>query len=469
MLFLGIAEYIFSPEYAQLAEKQKELYKQEVRKEEFISTLNQISRELLSDHGLGVAVTAPSIDTAIQNIDTEIDSLLNSRTEILDSLQEQVFQESNLTQSTVFEELSAKWVRLQANRNELSAQVQSAHLRLRDLEGYERRVGDELSRIERAKSAGQIFRDLRVTHCPVCEQSVDIKKASLENCYLCGQATESNNYKSSASEQRLDFEVEQLQGEGKEAQELISIVRDEINSLLSSQQNIDEELAYIQGQMRPMQIAAAAILPPEISRIDMDLGRFQERRRQLERINGALELQEDLSTQISKIEGDIKTLEAEVAEISQSVSFETPRSLLVSQINTYLNLIKNDNPTSWTQGEIGLRLKEKGFNFTVGKKTISSLGATMFLYFLAAYNYALLALSNQEGYHYPGFSILEFPASFADGSTQVQVKDLENFILEPFIALVGQDYMQNSQVIAVGRAFQNLQNVHRIELTKVWS
>jgi hypothetical protein len=469
LLFLGIAEYLFSSEYSQLAEKQKDLYKQEVRKEEFISTLNQISKELLGGHELGVAVTTPSIDTAIQNIDAEISSLLNHRTEILDSLQEQVFQEFSLTQSTAFEELSGQWVRLQANRNELSAQIQSTHLRLRDLEGYERRVGDELSRIERAKSAGQIFRDLRVTHCPVCEQSVDFKKASLENCYLCGQVTESDYHKSSTSEQRLDFEVEQLQGEGRESQELISMVRVEINSLLSNQQNIDEELAYIQSQMRPMQTAAAAILPPEISRIDMDLGRLQERRRQLERISGALELQEDLSNQISEIEDDINVLEAEVAKISQSISFERPSLFLASQINKYLNLIKNNNPKSWTQGEIGLRLKEKGFDFTVGKKPISSLGATMLLYFLAAYNYALLALSNQEEYHYPGFSILEFPASFADGSTQVQVKDIENFILEPFIDLVGQDYMQNSQVIAVGRAFENLQHVHRIELTQIWN
>ena len=29
--------------------------------------------------------------------------------------------------------------------------------------------------------------------------------------------------------------------------------------------------------------------------------------------------------------------------------------------------------------------------------------------------------------------------------------------------------MQNTQVIAVGRAFEGLENVHRIELTQVWS
>jgi hypothetical protein len=137
-------------------------------------------------------------------------------------------------------------------------------------------------------------------------------------------------------------------------------------------------------------------------------------------------------------------------------------------MNTYLNTIKLKNPNSWTQSEVGLRLKERSFAFTVGKNRVSSLGATMTLYFLAAYNYALLSLSNDEKYHYPGLSILEFPANFADGSKNVIVRDHENFILEPFIDLVSQKGMQNTQVIAVGRSFEGLQNVHRIELNHVW-
>ena len=78
-------------------------------------------------------------------------------------------------------------------------------------------------------------------------------------------------------------------------------------------------------------------------------------------------------------------------------------------------------------------------------------------------------MSRQENFHYPGLSILEFPASFSDGSTKVKVQDLENFILEPFINLVNAEDMQDTQIIAVGRAFENLEKVHRVELRKVWS
>jgi energy-coupling factor transporter ATP-binding protein EcfA2 len=468
LLFLGIAEYLFSAEYEQLAGKQKEIYKQEVIKEEFVSTLNQISRELLSDQGLGVAVTANSIDSAIQNLGSEVDNLLNQRTEVLNSLRDSVLQELNLAQTVDFEQLSDRWALLQSNRSEVLSQIKSTQSRLKDLEEYSIKIGDEISRIERAKSAGQVFRDLRVTHCPVCEQTVNSKKSSPEHCYLCGQPAELNLNESSVSEQRLDFEVEQLQDEKQEAQELVNVVYEELESLLSRQRSIDEELAFVQHQMRPAQVAAAAILPPEISQIDMDLGRIQESIRQLERIKGALELQENLSEKISQTENEIGILETEVSRLSQEISFEIPSAFVAELMNTYLNLIKLENPNSWNQGEIGLRLRDKSFKFTAGAKNASSLGATMTLYFLPAYNYALLSLSNKENYHYPGLTILEFPASLSDGSKSVEIKDHENFILKPFMDLVKKEGMQNTQVIAVGRGFEGLADVHRIELTHVW-
>jgi hypothetical protein len=109
-----------------------------------------------------------------------------------------------------------------------------------------------------------------------------------------------------------------------------------------------------------------------------------------------------LSKQISQIESEIKELEIEVAKSSQEISFERSSLFLISQMNTYLNSIKLKNPNSWTQDPIGLHLKDKSFSFTAGRNKLSSLGATMTLYFLAAYNYALLSLSNKEEYHYQG-------------------------------------------------------------------
>jgi hypothetical protein len=71
-------------------------------------------------------------------------------------------------------------------------------------------------------------------------------------------------------------------------------------------------------------------------------------------------------------------------------------------------------------------------------------------------------------YHYPGLSILEFPASFADDSDKEELKNHENFILEPFIDLLKQPDMKNTQLIAVGRAFEGLQGVNQVKLTHKW-
>lgn len=468
LLFLGIAEYLFSSEYQKLAEKQKEIYKQEIRKEEFVGTLNQISRELLNGQELGVFATTNSIDSAIQHLDNEAQKLLNQRATLLNTLQEDVLQESSSEQVAIFEQLSDRWSRLQGSKNEVSLKIESSQARFKDLEDYIIKIREELSRIERARSAGQVFRDLRITHCPACEQPVKSKDTSSAHCYLCGQPTDPNLNEDSASEQRLDFEIEQLRGENQEAQELINLVRSELKSLLSHQRFIDEEIAHIRQQMKSTQIAAAAILPPELSQIDMNLGRIQEQTKQLERIKSALELQEDLSEQIAQIENEIGDLEAEVARASQEINFEISSSLFVSQMNYYLEVIKQINPNSWTQGEVELRLREKGFTFMAGQNRASSLAATMKLYFLAAYNYALLALSSNEKCHYPGLSILEFPPKFDDVSQQSINRGQVNFILTPFIDLVNQENMQNTQVIAVGRSFEGLQNVHRIELNHVW-
>jgi len=363
-----------------------------------------------------------------------------------------------------FNQFSEKWSELQEVHDNILLHKQETQSRLEELTKYSKKIQDELDRLERAKSAGNIFRDLRVTHCPVCEKSVSYRNIDLEHCYLCKQPNQLDLDDSNMSEQRLEFENEQLQEEFKEAQDLISMVRRDVVRLNVEQRNIEEELSFVKQQMKPVQSAAAMILPPEIFQIDMERGRIYERIRQLNRIKDALGLQENISEEINNIEKQISTLQNEVNEVEENIDFDQCSNFLTANMNDYLKLIN-----AWNQGEISLRLKERSFSFFAGTKKVNSLSSTMMMYFLAAYNYALLSLSNKEQYHYPNFSILEFPANFVDGSQNVEVRNLENFVLEPFVDLANQEGMQNTQVIAVGRAFDGLENVHRIELTHVWS
>ncbi len=82
-----------------------------------------------------------------------------------------------------------------------------------------------------------------------------------------------------------------------------------------------------------------------------------------------------------------------------------------------------------------------------------------------SYHYGLMSLTSHNDYNYPGLLILDFPAVLDDGST---VRDKENFVLEPFVALLRQDNMYTAQIIAAGSSFENLQGANRIEMYEIW-
>ena len=464
LMFLGIAENLFSDKHELLAAQRKKINYLEVKKDQFVKTLTEISKDILDSYSSLDTVTFECLDASIGNLETTLEDLLKQRDEVISSLTDNINNDFTVEESMQFNQFSDRWTELQSTHSNILFQKQEIQSRLEELTKYSQKIQDELDRLERAKSAGNIFRDLRVTHCPVCEKPVSPRN-DLDYCYLCKQPNQLDLDDSNMSEQRLEFENEQLQEEFKEAQDLISMVRRDVIRLNEEERTTEEELSFVKQQMKPLQSAATMVLPPEIFQIDMEMGRIHERIRQLNRIKGALSLQDNLSGEIDNIDNQINALQDEVNEVDKSIDFEQCSNFLTEKINSYLRLIDG-----WkNQGDISLRLKERSFSFLAGTKKISSLSSTTMMYFLAAYNYALLSLSNKDQYHYPSFSILEFPANFVDGAQNIEVRNLENFVLEPFVELVSQEGMQNTQVIAVGRAFQGLENVHRIELTQVWS
>jgi hypothetical protein len=80
-----------------------------------------------------------------------------------------------------------------------------------------------------------------------------------------------------------------------------------------------------------------------------------------------------------------------------------------------------------------------------------------------AYHYGLLSLSNKDGCHYPGFTLIDMPAEFAGES----IADKENFIVQPFIDLLKRDDYEGAQVIITGAAFDGLEGAAMQRLTTV--
>ncbi len=106
---------------------------------------------------------------------------------------------------------------------------------------------------------------------------------------------------------------------------------------------------------------------------------------------------------------------------------------------------------------------DRGFRVKVGDgRWDRKLGGTLSLYFLLAYQYALLRLTTMQNCHYPGLSLIDFPAELPD------IVDEENFLVVPFIELLNREEMKGSQLIIAGTGFVGLGPVHRLELLHVW-
>src|SRR6185437_1226926 len=115
----------------------------------------------------------------------------------------------------------------------------------------------------------RLLADLKVTHCPACDQTIPRRDEGLDVCYVCGQDNATAAGTPEEAARRLAFEVEQLEAESKEAEELLAALRKEIDQTSSERSKAREAIRRVEETFRPIQTAAAQILPAELSIYDM--------------------------------------------------------------------------------------------------------------------------------------------------------------------------------------------------------
>ncbi len=75
----GLAEHLFTEEYGQLVAKKRELERLRARRDQYESTLDELSREVLGGHDISVAATASSVADAIDRLEQSSRELQQSR------------------------------------------------------------------------------------------------------------------------------------------------------------------------------------------------------------------------------------------------------------------------------------------------------------------------------------------------------------------------------------------------------
>lgn len=471
--FLGIAEALFSAEYGALVERRKRVFALQAKKESFTDMLQQVTSEIGQFEELSVAVTADSIAASRARLTAEQAGYGDRRLGLLRDLTAraaaaQAEAESAAAEATrqAIERYGEQLAEHRAREEELAADQARGARRAEELTQYRDTVQNELRRLERAHTAGQALADLRVTHCPVCDQRVHPGGGSAVECYLCHQPYARDEDGPEFGSRRIGFELEQLRGEAAELTELLDRLATEQARVAGALRSTRDEVARLDELLRPVRAAAAAILPPGLSLLDQEAGRVGELLRALQRIERALELRDRLSEEIDAATREAADLEAEVDRVTRSVNFEAAGTTLADGFNSYLNALNAGDPGRWPEGRADVHLNARQAEVTInGAAWRPKLGATFACFFLNAYHYALLRLSGRPGCHYPGVAVLDFPPTLADGKA---ITDEENYLIEPFVPLVERLRPVETQLIVAGRAFVNLAGARRIELTEVW-
>jgi hypothetical protein len=353
--FLGLAEYLFSSDLSSLTDKRRMLAHLVTRKEYFTELLQKLVPGLMDDEKLAKEVSPQAIAEAKERIETEVSALVAERAQLVTRVRDQ-FQVPSGRLNRLLEERTSTLNNRDARQRECFA-IQG---RLSELEQYKTNLSRELVRLARTDAAATVLEDLKVTHCPACDQSVEARSRSSDSCFLCGQLTLETEASKEASGRRLKFEREQIAAELAEANELLSVTQQELRQKTSAVAEDERRVRDIEQTLRPFQASLSAIVPEEIALIDQRIGTLNARRQTVEALHGPLDASAKLGAEISQLQSEIKELESSIAKREDSVDFERAGDRLGEGFNIYLNAIRKADETSWTKtGEVSVSVSER--------------------------------------------------------------------------------------------------------------
>jgi hypothetical protein len=459
--FLGVADKQFPQSYEELIQKRKLLQKLEGQRDAYAAILHSVTAELLQQGEITVAVTGESIERTKDRINKELASLTEERGKVLQEIRES----RKIEDRSLFEFLRAQKAAVDKQHQEVLAEVEIRRKRMSELRAYKQSVEAEISRLKRTRTAGSHLIDFKVSHCPACEQPVHEPEEATDVCYLCGrpQTPEGSSLSSSA---RIDFELDQLQEEFGEFTELIGKSEEDLGNKDSTLRELRNDLRKIEIDLAPAIRSATEALPPDLSIIDVKLGRFYEQLEQIRRVQENLATQSELTRRIQEIQMEVESLDAEQRLNSEQVDFRASSQILEDGMNSYLNALNESSPARWTKGKISVKLTEKAFYVSIREADLAAqVGATSKAIVIFSYHYALLKLSADATRNYPGLVIIDFPLTLGEGE---RLADAENYLVEPFSRLCSALNMRHTQFIAAGRAFEHLDDANQIKLTGIY-
>jgi len=137
--FVGIAEHVYSDASGALVDIKKEIWKLQGAKEQYLSMLDEIAREITNEKEFRVALTVDSINASISRIQLDIQELEQKREAALNALSNETTKriDSQNNGESDFEFLSNKWVGYQAQKEESRSTITKNEKRFDELKNYQ--------------------------------------------------------------------------------------------------------------------------------------------------------------------------------------------------------------------------------------------------------------------------------------------------------------------------------------------
>jgi hypothetical protein len=455
--FLGAANNLYPKEFGTLVSKKKEMDKLEAQKELFVSVLQNIAVDVVGQPEMTVAVTPDSIVESRQRMSERLSGIEAARIKLFENYDRKTSENTpnyNLAKQRL-ESLHQELGNIECGRNDIIR-------RFSELTEYAKTLESELARFEKVKAGAAIFADLKVTHCPACDQKVQEKSDNPDCCAVCGQFHIGAADENLTGSRRIEFEEQQVSEELEELYRLIQELEQELRAIEIQIAEIEQQIQGEKRLLNSAQTLSVRGIPPELALFDQETGQITEQLKQLDRVERALGSREEMNVKITNLENEIVSLESEMKRLTPIVDFEGLGDQLSDGMNSYLNLVNADTFSRWKTGRVSVKLRKDSFDLYLdGQPWTIRAGGTANYIIQIAYHYALLSLAQKSEYNYPGFLTIDFPPHFSKAN---DLRDSENYLLKPFVDLCSKKEMAGSQVIIAGRAFDNLEGANIIHL-----
>jgi len=457
---LGIADKLFSNELNISISNEKRLLELQSKKAQFEELITRIAKEMTSNESFMYnSINSNVLKAEVQELNDQLKGIENQRGDIIQN------RIDNLELANKHAEVNLSAIRadIYKEREEITNNISKFTFKINDFQEIRQSITDELSRLKRAKKSG-IISELKITHCPACDQKIDDTETDDSRCFLCHKSTLGIETKKS---NRIDFEIEQLENEQNELGTILHDHNNQLSKFQDLEKRLSERIFSIDKELETIKKPLHALNDNEISTLDVQKGRIIEQILNYNRLIENYNYKGELEDKIRKLEIEINREKAFVELETSEVNFESIANDLASGMQEYVDNISKTNPKVWTQkGRIEISLSETKISFYVNNKSWMSLGGLDRQLFLLSYHYGLLKLSYKKKYNYPGIAFIDLPPELG------KVKDTSyNYLLSPFVFLMNsfKDKNEDAQVIILGRAFTGIRDVNNIRLITVWN